>query len=64
MKKRIRRYVHPLDRIGGEAAELRPTKPTTPEPPKPKLALVRTRRDLAIPTCKACSTSRATALSS
>jgi integrase len=45
IKKRIRRYIHPLDRTGGEAAELGPVGPVTPEP-KSKLALVRTRREL------------------
>ncbi len=46
MRKRIRRYVHPLDRTSGEAAQLGPVGPVTPEP-KSKLALVRSRRELS-----------------
>ena len=44
--KRAKRYLHPLDRIGGEAAELGPVSTAAPEP-KSKLALVRTRRELS-----------------
>jgi integrase len=46
--KRAKRWVHPLDRTGGEAAELGPIGAVTPEP-KAKLALVRTRREISDP---------------